>query len=123
MCRSTICWDCARAVNNGCPWSKFNAPVPGWKAKETIVNQYNCIPLKSYIVISCPLFVDDSKSELRKKFRNEFGMSYKYFYILLHKGLIVDDKLVLCEETQKFFQFKARQTFLRLKKLRVQRRE
>lgn len=123
MCKSSICWDCAKAVNNGCPWSMFYKPVPNWKAIKTTVKQFNVESVESYVVLECPLFEDDSKSMLRKKFRVEYGMSYKYFYILLHKGLIIDDKLVLCEETQRFFQFKARQTFLRLKKLRIQRRE
>jgi hypothetical protein len=61
--KATICWDCKNAVK-GCSWSKDFKPVDGWEAiptkilqKDNRFGRYDKT-LNSYIVISCPQFVE-----------------------------------------------------------------
>ena len=58
--KPTLCWKCARACG-GCSWSDGSfTPVTGWKAKPTIITMAGRI-IKSYKVIKCPLFKDDTE--------------------------------------------------------------
>lgn len=52
---STLCWRCAKSVNNGCSWSARFEPVQGWTAEETVLKRIG-IGGKSYLVIDCPEF-------------------------------------------------------------------
>ena len=52
----SICWECANACNNRCSWSEALVPVEGWDAEPTVCNG----GLESYLVKSCPQFVQDS---------------------------------------------------------------
>lgn len=58
--RDTLCWCCIHAVpdrdQHGCPWSEFNEPVPGWEAVEKTINLGGRRSLRSYFVITCPMF-------------------------------------------------------------------
>lgn len=49
----TLCWDCGKALNHGCPWvdCESQAPVEGWRAKKT---------RNGYLVIECPEFYRES---------------------------------------------------------------
>lgn len=66
-CGGTLCWRCQHAVpngegTNGCEWSLYLKPVPGWDAiKRYIPNKYkkNGKGLPTYHVISCPRFKED----------------------------------------------------------------
>lgn len=116
--KGSLCWDCAKAINGGCPWSQKYEAVPGWKAKKTIIKVNDNCSIDSFVVLKCPLFEDDTQRALRIKFKKEYGMTYNAFYDLVAKGLIKNGILVLSFETEKYFKYKARQTFLRLKKLR-----
>ena len=51
----TLCWRCAKAINNGCSWSERFEPVQGWTAVETGIKM-NGIMDKSYLVKDCPEF-------------------------------------------------------------------
>lgn len=50
----SLCWCCKHSIDNGCEWSAFNKPVPGWVA------QYNVCDATtkswSYNVRTCPKF-------------------------------------------------------------------
>ena len=51
----TLCWRCAKAINNGCSWSERFEPVQGWTAVPTKINcEYYMAD--SYRVIDCPEF-------------------------------------------------------------------
>lgn len=54
--RGQLCWMCKMATG-GCSWSKSYKPIPGWKAKATIVKDSEG-DFSSYRIISCPEFVD-----------------------------------------------------------------
>lgn len=66
-CSGTLCWGCQHAVpngegTNGCEWSLYLKPVPGWDAiKRYIPNNYkkNSKGIPTYHVISCPRFKAD----------------------------------------------------------------
>ena len=66
--RETLCWSCQRAVK-GCSWSKSFVPIKGWVAEPNILkpvsNKY-CEKkiIKSYCVISCPLYLKDEPREI-----------------------------------------------------------
>ena len=62
---STICFNCKNSCPNpikgiGCEWSENLKPVPGWEAiREDIrPNIIGRTPLVSYVVVSCPKFVE-----------------------------------------------------------------
>lgn len=61
MSDNTLCWKCQNACGK-CSWSARFEPVKGWKAKETIINNYYR-SIKSYEVINCPDFEKMQKSE------------------------------------------------------------
>ena len=58
--RETLCWTCKNAVG-GCSWSKNFEPVKGWEAIPTKVRGNLEIDewLDSYMVISCPKYLED----------------------------------------------------------------
>lgn len=53
----TLCWDCQRAVEKSCRWSKSFKPVPGWDAEE---HKMKDVPGSTYCVKECPMFVRDA---------------------------------------------------------------
>lgn len=56
MAKDTICWICSRALpGNGCPWSNYGQPVPGWAAKHRYISA-NIGFEDTYCVFECPLF-------------------------------------------------------------------
>lgn len=63
--QSTICFNCKNSCPNpskgiGCEWSRDLHPVPGWEAirKDIRPNIIGRTPLVSYVVVSCPKFVE-----------------------------------------------------------------
>ncbi len=58
--RETLCWTCKNAVL-GCSWSKNFTPVEGWEAVPTKVRGNLELDewLDSYLVISCPKYIED----------------------------------------------------------------
>lgn len=54
--RGQLCWVCKKATGK-CLWSKSYKPIPGWKAKATIVKDSEG-DFSSYRIISCPEFVE-----------------------------------------------------------------
>lgn len=50
----SICWQCARACPKTCSWAEDFIPVEGWTAEY-------CEKYKSYSVIECPLFEQETK--------------------------------------------------------------
>jgi len=62
--RQTICWDCRNAVPGpeaGCSWSRRWQPVEGWDAEETWVRYGAYGSQKSYRVLECPEFEEESR--------------------------------------------------------------
>ena len=55
----TLCWDCAKATDDACPWVDAGMPVPGWWATPSKIKTCG-ICSDSYRVIKCPLFVRDA---------------------------------------------------------------
>ena len=51
----TLCWRCAKSVNNGCSWSASFKPVNGWTAVPTKIT-FADHTADSYRVIDCPEF-------------------------------------------------------------------
>lgn len=54
---TTLCWDCKKASNSGCSWSRRFDPVPGWVAKHNpikVAGKKNADD--SYDVFDCPEF-------------------------------------------------------------------
>lgn len=64
----TLCWDCAKATNNFCPWAESGKPVDGWKAAPTTIKQNGHVVAHSYHVIYCPMFKRDAEYGGRKKY-------------------------------------------------------
>lgn len=59
---NTLCWDCEKACNGGCSWSRAFIPVEGWKANPDI----NGNGVESFLVIECPEFSkEDRESRTR----------------------------------------------------------
>ena len=61
-CQTTLCWDCQRAAGpNMCPWASHFQPVPGWKAKPTLINMGGRADgiSHSYQVMEFPLYEKD----------------------------------------------------------------
>lgn len=52
---STLCWRCAKSVNNGCSWSARFEPVQGWTVVQTKIACADHTA-DSYRVIDCPEF-------------------------------------------------------------------
>ena len=56
--RRQLCWDCAKATNSGCNWSRNFTPVEGWDAEATtICTQCKINSIPSYYIRGCPEFV------------------------------------------------------------------
>lgn len=54
--KTTICWDCKKALGK-CSWSNGTArPVEGWTAIPTKIRVQKGQNNDSYIVLECPLF-------------------------------------------------------------------
>jgi hypothetical protein len=64
----TLCWDCANATSNDCPWVDRAEPVPGWGAKETKIRKGGKVVCESYHIRSCPKFKRDAEYGGRKKY-------------------------------------------------------
>lgn len=64
----TLCWDCANATNNFCPWAESGKPVDGWKAVPTTIKQNGHVVAHSYHVMYCPMFKRDAEYGGRKKY-------------------------------------------------------
>lgn len=63
--KETLCWSCQNACGK-CTWSKNFKKVKGWEAKKTVIKgdpNGNEPDIKSYRIISCPLYIPDSISE------------------------------------------------------------
>ena len=61
----TICWGCQNAIGR-CNWSRELKPVDGWDViPRTIKASKNGMTdiLESYIVLECPEFIADGRSE------------------------------------------------------------
>lgn len=56
----TLCWDCAKATDDACPWVDAGMPVPGWWATPSKIKTCG-VASDSYRVIKCPLFVRDAE--------------------------------------------------------------
>ena len=57
---TTICWDCARAIN-GCNWSIYEKSVEGWTAEPTQLKNKQGVYAESFCVISCPEFLPETE--------------------------------------------------------------
>lgn len=66
----TLCWDCANATNNDCPWVDRAEPVPGWGAKKTKIRKGGKVICESYHIRSCPKFKRDAENGGRKKYQS-----------------------------------------------------
>lgn len=66
----TLCWDCANATSNDCPWVDRAEPVPGWGAKETKIRKGGKVICESYHIRSCPKFKRDAENGGRKKYQS-----------------------------------------------------
>lgn len=64
----TLCWDCANATNNFCPWAESGKPVDGWRATPTKIKQNGKVVCDSYHVHSCPMFKRDAEYGGLKKY-------------------------------------------------------
>lgn len=66
----TLCWDCAKATSQDCPWAERGQPVEGWRAKKTKL-RFSGELSDSYRVFSCPLFERDAVNGGMKKVGGE----------------------------------------------------
>ena len=67
----TLCWDCANATNNFCPWVESGKPVDGWKAVPTTIKQNGHVVAHSCHVMYCPMFKRDAEYGGRKKYESK----------------------------------------------------
>lgn len=63
---STLCWECTRAAGqNMCVWARGFREVDGWNAIATNIlhkeEDGSHTLVKSYFVVTCPLFKEDEK--------------------------------------------------------------
>lgn len=62
--KETLCWSCKLSTGY-CSWSSQLKPVNGWIAEKTIVERPTTHSktniIRSYKVISCPLYIKDKK--------------------------------------------------------------
>lgn len=72
--RSSLCWDCEKATNSGCSWSKSFKPVKGWEAEPKPIKLTATKNIDSYLVIKCPQFAEDEHS--RKERIKSGGAAY-----------------------------------------------
>ena len=59
--KHTLCWSCANATG-GCSWSDHweHTPVKGWVAQKSDIKYSQNEIVESYIVLSCPKYIQDS---------------------------------------------------------------
>ena len=57
--KSTLCWDCANATNNDCPWVDRGEPVDGWWARHRRISS-GWRPYETFCVMRCPMFERDA---------------------------------------------------------------
>lgn len=67
--KDSLCWKCKNALK-GCSWSKDFIPVPGWKARPTVIYYPKSVNNKivrgidkSYHVESCPQYEYDGRTK------------------------------------------------------------
>ena len=67
----TLCWDCALATSDKCPWADHGEPVPGWGARATKIRHRHgtgdAVITNSFHVWRCPLFERDAAKGGREK--------------------------------------------------------
>ena len=67
----TLCWDCALATSDKCPWADHGEPVPGWGARATKIKHRHgtgdAVITDSFHVWRCPLFERDAAKGGREK--------------------------------------------------------
>ena len=67
----TLCWDCALATSDKCPWADHGEPVPGWGARATKIKHRHgtgdAVITDSFHVWRCPLFERDAEKGGRRK--------------------------------------------------------
>ena len=64
MLGETLCWCCANAVPkvnklgelDGCEWSLYRQPVPGWDAEKMRLSEQEISDIITYLVNDCPKF-------------------------------------------------------------------
>ena len=50
-----LCWECKNYAG-GCEWADRFEPVPGWDARQTILDQGGERMIRSYCIYKCPKF-------------------------------------------------------------------
>lgn len=70
-----LCWECTKATNGGCSWSKHLQPVEGWTAILTHLSAYD-----SYKITDCPEFEYDG-GPCKRCIHNEFEVVDRYFHL------------------------------------------
>lgn len=77
--KEQLCWTCERACGgeNGCEWSNFLRPVPGWTAKK-IKKKDSMRYTETYHIEECPKYINDGQK--RRK------------YVECHKRISEEDK-------------------------------
>ncbi len=77
----TLCWDCAKATDDICPWVDAGMPVPGWWASPSKIKTCG-VYSDSYRVIKCPMFVRDADKggvvPLKGERHNGIGNHHKH---------------------------------------------
>ena len=67
----TLCWDCALATSDKCPWADHGEPVEGWGARATKIKHRHgtgdAVITDSFHVWRCPLFERDAERGGMKK--------------------------------------------------------
>ena len=67
----TLCWDCALATSDKCPWADHGEPVEGWGARATKIKHRHgtgdAVITNSFHVWRCPLFERDAAKGGREK--------------------------------------------------------
>lgn len=80
--RRQPCWECSKAVTNGCSWADRCVPVKGWVATPKIVRYkshteaHDFKEYTTYDIKYCPEFDPDSfDGGLRRKPHNEMELA------------------------------------------------
>lgn len=62
-----LCWTCERSCGgeNGCEWSNYLRPVPGWTA-ERVVKKDGIQYVQTYHIDECPKYINDGQN--RRKY-------------------------------------------------------
>lgn len=74
----TKCWTCQRGPRSECSWFARHEPVPGWQAvRRDVLVKTTVGPtgkrkhlrkrLESYLVVDCPLYLENEKKEKPKR--------------------------------------------------------